>query len=262
MSSVDDFRRYSKEFRKKLGFTNQQELKKYFGAKDIVPCVDYIYMDLLNKRLFDFIKKLENVIPKEISIGDVDAFYASEVEENFNLIKESKAIDKLTNQNRRKEEVYFAWMKGLITLAFFRKSLAYIFDIAEDEIKIIGDDDLTSYETFRRTPKADLQITLNDGEFLRIEIQSGFQGTNDIKFHKYREAQRLKDEKDISTLLIHFDLFNGLVAFIMLNDIEGDDQQWITRTQMEGQLVFNIDLSYFTWKLTEMPAKYKELIEY
>ena len=60
-------------------------------------------------------------------------------------------------------------------------------------------------------------------------------------------------------MAIHFDLYNGQVAFIKLDDIEDTDVNWITRQQMEGQTVFNIEQNYFVWKLTENPVKYSEI---
>jgi hypothetical protein len=44
-----------------------------------------------------------------------------------------------------------------------------------------------------------------------------------------------------------------------LDEIEDDSVSWITRQQMEGQTVFNIDQNYFIWKITESPKKYKEI---
>jgi hypothetical protein len=41
--------------------------------------------------------------------------------------------------------------------------------------------------------------------------------------------------------------------------IDDDSIHWITRQQMEGQTVFNIDQNYFVWKLTDHPPKYSEL---
>jgi hypothetical protein len=84
-------------------------------------------------------------------------------------------------------------------------------------------------------------------------VQSGFVGVNDIKQHKVLEAKRIFETDGISSLAIHFDLFNGQVAFIKLNEIEDDSVNWITRQQMEGQTVFNIEQNYFIWKLTERP---------
>ena len=90
-------------------------------------------------------------------------------------------------------------------------------------------------------------------------MQSGFQGINDIKQHKVLEAKRIKREENISSMVIHLDLFNGQVAFVRLDEIEDDSVNWITRQQMEGQTVFNIDQNYFIWKLIEFPPKYNEM---
>jgi hypothetical protein len=90
-------------------------------------------------------------------------------------------------------------------------------------------------------------------------MQSGFTGINDIKQHKVLEAKRVFLDNTVHTLAIHFDLYNGQVAFIKLDEIKDDSVNWITRQQMEGQTVFNIDQNYFVWKITEPPIKYKEI---
>lgn len=73
------------------------------------------------------------------------------------------------------------------------------------------------------------------------------------------EAKRLFREESVSSVAIHFDLFNGQVAFIKLDEIEDSDVNWITRQQMGGQTVFNIDQNYFIWKLTEQIPKFTDL---
>ena len=122
--------------------------------------------------------------------------------------------------------------RGFIVSNYFLKALSIIFEI---------------------------EINLNENEVIRIEIQSGFQGINDIKQHKVLEAKKINQEKNIPSLAIHFDLFNGQVAFIKLNEIEDNNINWITRQQMEGQTVFNINQNYFLWKLTETPPKFSDL---
>ncbi|MFH0854248.1 MAG: hypothetical protein V1891_02035 [bacterium] len=51
MTTIDT--KYFKEYREKLGFTNQNGVKSFFAAKDIIPTVDYNYIDLLNDRLLE-----------------------------------------------------------------------------------------------------------------------------------------------------------------------------------------------------------------
>jgi hypothetical protein len=92
-------------------------------------------------------------------------------------------------------------------------------------------------------------------------MQSGFQGVNDIKQHKVLEAKKIMQTQNIPSIAIHFDLFNGQVAFVRLDSITDDSVNWITRQQMEGQTVFNIEQNYFIWKLTESPPKLNALFE-
>jgi hypothetical protein len=122
----------------------------------------------------------------------------------------------------------------------------------------IGDDDLKNIDTFKRTPTADLQIQKN-GEIINIEVQAGFQGINDIKEHKVREAKKVSQNNGIKTICIHIDIFNGQVAFIRLDSIKDNDINFVTRQQMEGQSVFSIDQNYFKWRLLDALPSLKEL---
>jgi len=249
---------YFREYRNKFGFTNQNLLKDFLAGKDVKPLVDYSYIEEINKRLCEIIKKINNIVSSEQKLKNMDSFCKEHITEVYKKLKENKILPLLNNQGRRPEQVYFSWMRGYVISNYFLKSLSEIFGVNLEEIEIIGDDDFTKLETFKRTPTADLQV--NKGkEKIRIEMQAGFQGINDIKQHKVLEAKRIYERSKIVTLAIHFDIFNGQVAFVKLNEIEDNNVNWITRQQMEGQTVFNIDQNYFIWKLTETPPKYEDI---
>ena len=141
-------------------------------------------------------------------------------------------------------------------LAYFKPAIAEIFNVNINIIQSIGDDDFSNIDTFKRTPKADLQI-----KHYRIEVQSGFKGINDIKQHKVLEAKRIYLENKIETIVLYFDLFNGQVAFVNIAHISENDLNWITRQQMEGQTVFNIDQNYFKWLITDKPPKLVDILD-
>ncbi len=251
MTKIDT--KYFKKYREELGFSNQQGVKKFFAGKDIIPTVDFNYIELFNNRLAEIIKKINGIVPNSIRVENLDAFIDNNIIFVFEKLKENEIIPRLNNQGRRPEQVYFSWMRGFVISNYFLKALSIIFDVNIENIKLIGDDDLVNIDSFKRTPKADLEVDLKNGDKVRLEIQSGFQGVNDIKQHKVIEAKRLYRETKISSIAIHFDLFNGQVAFVKLDEIEDDSVNWITRQQMEGQTVFNIDQNYFVWKLIEEP---------
>ncbi len=250
---------YFRQYRQKLGFSNQSDVKNFLGAKDITPTVDLKYIQLLNKRLYNIIDKINTVVSNEIKIDDLSSFKTEHIDHTFEIMEKNDILPLLNNQGRRPEQVYFSWMRGYIFSNYFMKALGIIFEVDTSKIDLIGDDDLKNIETFKRTPKADLEIRLKNDEKVRIEMQSGFTGTNDIKQHKVLEAKRVFRDSGVHTLAIHFDLYNGQVAFIKLDEIEDDSVNWITRQQMEGQTVFNIDQNYFVWKITEKPLTYKEI---
>ncbi|MBU4285167.1 restriction endonuclease [Patescibacteria group bacterium] len=242
-----------------MGFSNQANVKNFFGAKDITPTVDFNYIDLLNKRLYEIVDRLNKVVVDEIKIDNLKSFKKQNIDRVFNILKKGNILPKLNNQRRRPEQVYFSWIQGYIISNYFSKAISIIFGVDVSAISSIGEDDLRNIKTFKRTAKADLEITLNKEEKVIIEMQSGFTGTNDIKQHKVIEAKKVFNDSGKHTLAIHFDLYNGQVAFIKLDEIEDDSVNWITRPQMEGQMVFNIDQNHFVWKITEPPIEYKDM---
>ena len=252
MFLVNDFKNY----RNALGFGSQVKFKEFLSAKDIVANIDFNYIDLLNARLCDIFKRLNSVYYKPC---DIDKFLRYKLFGAYALLKNNQILNKLNNQGRRKEEVYFSWMRGYLILEYFKSAIADIFEVSTNIIQSIGDDDFSSLDTFKRRPKADLEIQ-SIGKKCRIEVQSGFQGINDIKEHKVREAKVVFENLHIQTLVIHFDIFNGQVAFVDISQIKDNDLNWITRQQMEGQSVFNIEQNYFKWLLTNQPPKFDIII--
>jgi hypothetical protein len=251
--------KHFKEYREKLGFTNQNGVKVFFAAKDITPTVDYNYIDLLNDRLFEIVAKINGLVVEDIKVDNLDLFCDENIKKVFNKLKTHSIISKLNNQGRRPEEVYFSWMRGFVISSYFLNALSQVFEVDIENIDLIGGDDLVNIETFKRTPKADLQINLKNTQKVRIEVQSGFQGINDIKQHKVLEAKKIKREENISSIVVHFDLYNGQVAFVKIDEVNDDSVNWITRIYTSEGVLYNIDQNYFVWKLTENPPKYKDL---
>ncbi|EAH9105856.1 restriction endonuclease [Campylobacter jejuni] len=247
MFHKDDFKNY----RYILGFQSQQKFKDFLSAKDIKAEIDFCYIEKLNNRLSEIFTKINK---SYYDPCDIKLFLQKYLFNTYSIFKNNDILNNLNNQGRRKEEVYFSWMRGYLVCEYFKKAISEIFDISKDEIKNIGDDDFHSLDTFKRTPRADLEINN-----YRLEIQSGFQGINDIKEHKVREAKNIFNDKNIKTLVIHFDLFNRQVAFVDISKIQNNDLNWITRQQMEGQSVFNIDSNYFQWLFLNKAPKFKDL---
>ncbi|MBR5939976.1 MAG: hypothetical protein IKZ88_01860 [Neisseriaceae bacterium] len=243
-----------KQYRQKLGFNNKLSFSDFLSAKDIQADIDFNYIELLNTRIKDIFYKINNV--SFIKQENIELFLQNNLNNVFNQLKQNGILNKLNNQGRRKEEVYFSWIRGYLMLEYFKPAIAKIFSVNIDNIQSIGDDDFSNIDTFKRTPKADLQIN-----HYRIEVQSGFKGINDIKQHKVLEAKRIYLENKIETIVLHFDLFNGQVAFVNISNIAENDLNWITRQQMEGQTVFNIDPNYFKWLITDDVPKLENILD-
>ncbi|SMN11031.1 hypothetical protein SPBRAN_1246 [uncultured Candidatus Thioglobus sp.] len=177
-------------------------------------------------------------------------FFKQNIYRPYSIIKRTNILQRLNNQGRRLASVLFSWLRGYAIAEYFTPSFSKLFNVPLQSIIKIGDDDLTNIEAFRRSPKADLEITKN-GQTIRIEVQSGFQGINDIKEHKVREVREVYQKTKTRTICIHIDLYNGQVAFVQLDAIKENDMNFVTRQQMEGQSVFSIDQNYFKWRLLD-----------
>lgn len=137
---------YFRQYRQKLGFSNQSDIKNFLGAKDITPTVDFNYIELLNKRLYDIVDKINSVVVNEIRIDDLPAFKKEHIDRTFEIMKNSDILPILNNQGRRPEQVYFSWMRGYVISNYFLKALGLIFGVDTSKIDLIGDDDLKSVE--------------------------------------------------------------------------------------------------------------------
>ena len=216
---------------------------------------------MLNNRLCEIVDRINGVVAEEIKFRNSGVFKQDRIFRAFSTMRKSGILPILTNQGRRPEQVYFNWMRGYVVQHFFLKALGLIFETNAANIKAIGDDELKNLDAFKRTPKADLEILLKGKEKLRVEMQSGFTGTNDIKQHKVLEAKRVFRDEGVHSLVIHFDLYNGQVAFVKLDEIKDGDVNWITRVHTDDGVLFNIDQNYFVWNLNTAPPNYQHVIK-
>ena len=99
--------KYFKDYREKLGFTKQDGVKAFFAAKDIIPTVDYNYIELLNSRLFEIVEKINDLVVDNIKIDNLGLFCNGNIKDVFEKLKAHQIISRLNNQGRRPEEVYF-----------------------------------------------------------------------------------------------------------------------------------------------------------
>lgn len=251
-----------KEYRKALGFTNQQVLKTYCKATDIVS-VNWTLIEQYNSRLIELFAKINAVIMDEYKMApqEFDGFKL-QVEDAYSILKGNSIINSFTNNGRPREGVYYNWMRGYMVSLFFKKVIAKIFDVAEAEVEQLGKDNLQIVKetgesgNFKRDALADLKI---ESKKIHIEVQAGFTGKNDIKRSKANDAnQRKADGWD--TYVLHFDLFNGKLAVIDITNLNSlAEKQWIENAQFEGVFTVTIPEDAFKWNITTKLPLFAEL---
>jgi hypothetical protein len=250
-----DFR----QFRRALGFSSQSAARDFFGAKDIKPSLDFLYLESLNFRLSEMVDRAQAAVNEVVRLDDVDEFKKVQIVSTYTVLRESGYINQLNNLGRRREDVYFSWMRGSVMAQFFKVALGLIVGVEQSQISLIGGDDIRDMGTFRKSPTADLELPMN-GRLCRFEMQTGFSGINDIKQHKVLEAKKVFRESSIQTFAFHIDIFNGQGAMVPLHSISDGDVNWISRQQFEGQTVLNIDQNLFTWNLLDDPPSFEFML--
>lgn len=246
-----------REYRVKLGYPNAVTLKNHFKGKDITE-VNWSKIEKYNSRIKKIFHELNVVVHESIQYENIEIFDAK-IDSAYKTLKDNAIIPRLNNNGRNPEDVYYNWMRGYAVCEFFLKALSIVFGVPQNSIKTIGKDKLTDIDTFSKSPTADWEMKLG-GETVRLEIQSGFTGTNDIKRHKVVEARKVLSLKGIHSYIVHFDLFNGNCAVVDISSILDNNVNWEHRPQFEDQIVFSIPCEYFKWAITDAPSNYKDII--
>ena len=83
----------------------------------------------MNKRLYNIVDKIDNIVASEIKIKDAAAFKKENIDRTFEIMKENDILPMLNNQGRRPEQVYFSWMRGYVVSNYFLKALGFIFGV-------------------------------------------------------------------------------------------------------------------------------------
>lgn len=247
----------SRDYRRRLGFTNQENLKKHFKATDII-CINWDKIEQCNQRLKDIFRQINRTVHPSvqwINMNEIDY----EIDNAYTIMRENDILPHLNNYGRYPEDLYYNWMRGYIVCKYFAPALAGIFNVPEELIRTVGHDSLAEIETFSQSPVADLEIRMGN-TIIRLEIQSGYIGVNDIKAHKVREAKRAFQNEQILSHVVHFDLFNGTMAIVDITNIDENSIHWVTRAQMEGQRVFSIPDEAFRWFLLDEPPHYLDIL--
>ena len=244
-------RNYERSFRASLGFTNQEKLKKYFKATDFV-VVNWDRIHQCNIRLKEICKKINNAISDDIKIENIDEF-TKKIDTAFETMRDNDIFPRLNNQGRNPDDVYYNWMRGYLICEMFIPAMARIFNVAESNIIHTGQDDLTNLETFSRAATADLEVRTADNCRIRLEMQAGYTGTNDIKRSKIIEAINRMKSDNIITYVVHIDIFNGKVAIVDISHANDSTMQY--HKAFENTDVLTIQSNWFLWKLANpLPA--------
>ena len=246
------------KFRKSIGFTNQDRIRDFYKAKDLV-IINWDKIDKLNERLKDIFSRIHHNIHPSIQVDDLDSFL-SNIDNTFEIMRENDIIPRLNNHGRIPENVYYSWMRGYCVATYFTKAIANILGVKENAIHQIGMDNLNDIDTFSQSPMADIEVCLDDGRTIRFEVQSGYTGANDIKKHKVNEAKRVFLSTGIRSYVIHFDLFNGRVAIIDISEIDDANTNYTENELYEGQKVFSIPSDAFKYKLVDPVPKFDDIV--
>ena len=241
-----------KNFGALLGCPTQGKTKSFLSAKDIKPRIDEAFLKELTTRCAIIFKRLNAAVHPGISHDDIEGFIKTKIHHTASKLAEGGLLDKLNNHGRRSERMAYNWLRGFAVLMFFMPTISKIFGVRIEDITFAGKDHELNFATFKKSPLADISIKPG----LKVEIQAGFQNQNDLKKHKITEALKQFNKSSSKTILIHFDLFNGMAAVMDITILGKKRLKYEPRAAMEGKEVFEITDSYFNWDLTKaIPGK-------
>ncbi len=160
---------YAKDYRNRLGFASQAAAKDFLAAKNISAGIDFGYIEALNHRIEEILKKLNCTVHPSIARADIGCFAQDRLHTTYRTIRDAGILPRLNNQGRRPEEVLFSWLRGFVIADFFTPCISLIFGVNCESVFRVGQDDFRSLDTFRRGPAADIEIQ-TDGGRVRIEV--------------------------------------------------------------------------------------------
>jgi hypothetical protein len=219
----------TKEFRRRVGFTNKGKMKEWLTAKDIV-VPNYPLLQKYNSRL----STIFNNINQQLSIpfgGNIDEI----IQRSYLIMKDNHIIERLNNNGRACEEVYYKWMQGYLAERVFMPFIVNQLNLSDVERN--GSDDLTNPETFKRTGDADL---IDKVANIRIDVQCGTgEGDATIKKHKFDHAAK----NDGMTYIFLAGLLTGTYALVNLSDTK--DIVFESNPSWEGALCWTVPETEF-----------------
>ena len=219
----------TKEFRKTMGFTNKGKMKEWLTAKDIV-VPNYPLLQKYNSRL----SIIFNNINHQLSVpfgGNIDEI----IQRSYTIMKDNHIIERLNNNGRACEEVYYKWMQGYLAERVFTPFIVDKLNLSDVERN--GSDDLTNVKTFKRTGDADL---IDRTKNIRIDVQCGTgDGDATIKKHKFDHASKHSD----TTYIFLAGLLTGTYALINLSDTT--NVKFVANQSWEDSLCWTVPATEF-----------------
>lgn len=214
----------TKDFRKRIGFTNKGKMKEWLGAKDII-IPNYELLQKYNSRL----SSIFNNINQHLSVpfdGSIDNIIIND----YMTMKNHGIIEKLNNHGRACESVYYSWRMGTLAEIVFKNFIADKLNLKNLEKN--GSDDLTNPETFKRTGDADL---IDRSANVRIDVQCGTgEGDATIKKHKFDHASKNSE----TTYIFLAGLLTGTYALVNLSDTT--DVKFVANPSWENTLCWTV----------------------
>lgn len=216
----------TRDYRKELGFTNGTLAREYLTGKDIKD-INWSLIEKYNERLISIFKRINETIPNFKYNHSIDEL----VQLSYRTIRKNEILQKLNNNGRSPESVYFVWMQGFLAATIFK---SFIENKMGLNLKQNGADDLSQPEYFARKSDADF---VDENKKVFVEVQSGFKGTKvDIK-----KSKILNRKNGYTHYIVCLDCFNGSYIIINVNDLLAlPDSVWYVNTLWEGSLCYTV----------------------
>lgn len=218
-----------KIYRKKIGFKNQSDMKSFFSAKDITDSnINWQLIHQYNQRLIDLGNRIKSVTDSSL---DIEKF----INDRFDIIKSNNLINKLNNNGRTKEQVYFKMTQGYLAVLLFKPFIEKKLNCELIDNPKCGDyipSVLTDSWKWERNHEFDLY---DPNKKIYVDVQAAFTKLEkmDIKQHKLKRT-----ESDYEYYVACFDLYDARYCIIDTKNISETDLY--KNPSMENQLCYAV----------------------
>ncbi|MCI8335904.1 MAG: hypothetical protein HFI72_01865 [Peptococcaceae bacterium] len=228
----------------------------FWHMDDIIPDIDYLYLQRLHVRLGEMVWHLYHKLPTLLRPAAIGTFITEEIANVYQALDRAHIFAHYhgSNSQRHVEDIYFTWLKQRTLTKLFFPAIAYILQTPATAFFPLEPDIFLSKDF---TLPQNLLIHVLDGTPLRLEIIYDTEKSYQIPEERLVAAKNYLKKTSYNTLFLYLDLLANQGALLPLEQLTSRETKVIS-LQTGQQKATALCQEDFIWNLGEMPPIYPE----